>query len=118
MARRKDMDRELPPDRSGGSLKQGRATPFIGPSDSSDSGSDMMGIDGVDNTSDRHGTGERASAAEAASEVPVVDIAPDRIVDADGAGLGEGLDQAEEARLGVTDEEMEAAARADAGLDD
>jgi hypothetical protein len=31
----------------------------------------------------------------------------DRVIEADEAGLGRGLDQAEEARLGVTDEELE-----------
>jgi hypothetical protein len=30
----------------------------------------------------------------------------DRVIEADEAGLGRGLDQAEEARLGVTDEEL------------
>ena len=30
----------------------------------------------------------------------------DRVIEADEAGLGGGLDQAEEARLGVTDEEL------------
>ena len=30
----------------------------------------------------------------------------DRVIEADEAGLGDGLDQAEEARLGVTDEEL------------
>jgi hypothetical protein len=35
------------------------------------------------------------------------DIRPNRIVRAEDAGLGGGLDQAEEAQLGVTDEEIE-----------
>lgn len=39
------------------------------------------------------------------------DISPDRIVPADEAGLGGGLDQAEEAQLGITDEEIEELAR-------
>ncbi len=34
------------------------------------------------------------------------DIAPDRIVSPEEAGLGGGLDQAEEAQLGITDEEL------------
>ena len=40
----------------------------------------------------------------------------DRVVEADEAGLGGGLDQAEEARLGVTDEELAEMAR-QRGLD-
>jgi hypothetical protein len=35
------------------------------------------------------------------------DIGFDRVIGPDEAGLGGGLDQAEEARLGVTDEELE-----------
>lgn len=78
----------------------------LGPSDSSDSGSDLMGLD---STTDRYGTGERASADEPGSEPLDADILPDRVVDADHAGLGDGLDQAEEAQLGITDEELEQA---------
>ena len=39
------------------------------------------------------------------------DIGFDRVVGADEAGLGGGLDQAEEAQLGITDEELEEMAR-------
>ena len=39
------------------------------------------------------------------------DIGFDRVVGADDAGLGGGLDQAEEAQLGITDEELEKMAR-------
>jgi hypothetical protein len=39
------------------------------------------------------------------------DIGFDRVVQADEAGLGGGLDQAEEAQLGVTDEELAEMAR-------
>ena len=35
------------------------------------------------------------------------DEGADRVVEAEEAGLGGGLDQAEEARLGLTDEELE-----------
>jgi hypothetical protein len=35
------------------------------------------------------------------------DIGFDRVVGADEAGLGGGLDQAEEAQLGITDEEID-----------
>src|SRR5689334_20363866 len=41
------------------------------------------------------------------------DIAPDRIVGPQEAGLGGGLDQAEEAQLGITDEELDEIARGD-----
>ena len=61
--------------------------------------------------SDRNGTGERASVEPEADLDSEADIAADDIVDADNAGLGRGLDQAEEAQLGVTDEELERALR-------
>jgi hypothetical protein len=78
----------------------------LGPSDSSDSGSDMIGLDG-DDDSDRSGTGEDMTAAGRESDIRESgDIAPDRIVGPEEAGLGGGLDQAEEALLGVTDEEL------------
>lgn len=84
---------------------------LLGPSDSSDTGADMMGLGGDDDTSDRHGTGERASVDEDSPAKDAADISADRLVDADHAGLGDGLDQAEEAQLGITDEELEAIAR-------
>jgi hypothetical protein len=37
---------------------------------------------------------------------PNADVTPDEVVGPTGAGVGTGLDQAEEARLGVTDEEL------------
>jgi hypothetical protein len=78
----------------------------LGPSDSSDTGADMMGIGGLDSTSDRQFTGERTTVEpELIGEND--DIRPNRVVRADEAGLGDGLDQAEEAQLGVTDEEIE-----------
>jgi hypothetical protein len=78
----------------------------LGPSDSSDSGADMMGIEGLDSTSDRQGTGERASL-ERDELGEDLDLRPNRVVRAQEAGLGGGLDQAEEAQLGLTDEEIE-----------
>jgi hypothetical protein len=82
----------------------------IGPSDSSDSGSDLAGLPDDDEGSDRQGTGSRASAdLDDESELrPDADIEPDRVVGAGQAGLGGGLDQAEEAQLGITDEEIAA----------
>ncbi len=94
----------------------------LGPSDSSDSGSDMAGSDadegevidgergdsiGRDDDSDRNGTGEHLSAGREPHLRVAGDIEVDRIVDAGEAGLGGGLDQAEEARRGVTDESLE-----------
>jgi len=112
----------------------------LGPSDSSDTGSDMagpglldddlLGLDrgtnedseggianladagasigdiDMDSTSDSSGTGERMAAGKEPSVRDGGDIGFDRIVGADEAGLGGGLDQAEEANLGITDEEI------------
>src|SRR4051812_2862182 len=116
----------------------------LGPSDSSDSGSDLAGpglvddnaipldtgtntdieagsyktIDnggsvgdiGLDADSDRYGTGEHMTAGKDPNIRDSADIDSDRIVGPGEAGLGGGLDQAEEAQLGVTDEDL--------GLDD
>jgi len=86
-------------------------TRSIGPSDSSDSGSDLAGIQRTDladcdETSDGEGTGERQTVGEDAPVRIGGDIGLHRIVGADEAGLGGGLDQAEEAQLGITDEEI------------
>jgi hypothetical protein len=102
-----------------------RNAPTLGPSDSSDSGADLMGspttgeappdlptdlmnthgVPNIDATTDRSGTGERMSAGTEEVE-EAADIGFDRIVGAEEAGLGGGLDQAEEALLGITDEEL------------
>jgi hypothetical protein len=91
-------------------LPPGSDVRSIGPSDSSDSGSDVVGLGNLDSTTDRHGTGERASVEldDEAELRPDADIEPDRVVEARQAGLGGGLDQAEEAQLGITDEEIAA----------
>ncbi len=85
----------------------------LGPSDSSDSGSDLPDPDitdddlkGNDNDSDRYGTGEHSSAGKEHDLRVAGDIETDRIVGKEEAGLGGGLDEAEEAQLGVTDEEL------------
>lgn len=71
----------------------------LGPSDSSDSGSDLTDTTQGEAGGDRFGTGERASVEpEAAKENADVDA--DRVVAPEEAGLGGGLDQAEEARAG------------------
>ena len=80
--------------------RQGRAEPKIGPSDSSDTSSDRPDIS---TDSDAGGTGERKTV----ERVPNArDVKTDRVVEDKEAGLGGGLDQAEEARLGITDEEL------------
>ncbi len=90
----------------GEEILKGHDIRSLGPSDSSDTGADMVGIEGLDSTSDRQGTGERL-AVDAELPGEDSDIRPNRIVRADEAGLGGGLDQAEEAQLGITDEEIE-----------
>jgi hypothetical protein len=94
-----ETDAKMPP---------GHAARSIGRSDSSDSGSDLIG-DGNpdDDTSDRSGTGERLGADPPGLERADADVGFDRIVSEVEAGLGGGLDQAEEAQLGITDEELE-----------
>jgi hypothetical protein len=102
-----DIDSLL--DESGNAYPKGHDIRSIGPSDSSDTGADMVGIAGLDSTTDRNGTGERASVENDADLDAEADISADDIVDAGEAGLGGGLDQAEEAQLGITDEEIAAA---------
>lgn len=137
------LDPDNLPLRPGRKTLPGHDVRALGPSDSSDSGSDMagpglidddvLGLDrgtnedsegghlneladagasigdlGLDDTSDREGTGERMMAGKEQTVLPGADIGFDRIVGAEEAGLGGGLDQAEEAQLGITDEELEA----------
>lgn len=90
----------------GNEMLKGHGVRSLGPSDSSDTGADMMGLGRGDDTSDRWGTGERASVDDDPAELHAADIATDRVVEAQVAGLGGGLDQAEEAQLGITDEEL------------
>ena len=110
-----DLDSLL--DESGNEFPKGHDIRSVGPSDSSDSGADMVGVGGLDSTTDRNGTGERASLENDADADSEADIAADNIVEAEDAGLGGGLDQAEEAQLGITDEEIDAAVRESLGLD-
>jgi len=109
MPKPKSVDIDALLDESGNELPKGHDIHSVGPSDSSDTGADMMGIGGLDSTTDRNGTGERASVENEPGLDTDVDISPDAIVRAERAGLGGGLDQAEEAQLGITDEELEAA---------
>ena len=82
--------------------RRGDDTGSLGPSDSSDTGSDVAGSrrrvapEELASDTDAEGTGERAGVGvnEAAGE----DIGFDRAVGGDDAGLGTGLDEAELAR--------------------
>jgi len=94
-------------DDEGHEILKGRDVRSTGPSDSSDTGADTVGLGRGDDTSDRNGTGERMSADNDDELFDAADISADRIVEARQAGLGSGLDQAEEAQLGITDEEIE-----------
>jgi hypothetical protein len=78
-----------------------RKDPKIGPSDSSDTYSDRPDRPATD--SDDGGTGERVTVGKIPDST---EIGTDRVVPDTEAGLGGGLDQAEEARLGTTDEEI------------
>ena len=68
-------------------LRRGHGTEALGPSDSSDSGSDVrgggaersLGDAGLDSDSDRFGTGERLGATPDIEIEEGSDIAPDRI---------------------------------------
>ncbi|WP_233214113.1 MatE family transporter [Pollutimonas nitritireducens] len=64
----------------------GRSEPAFGPSDSSDSGSDIA-PNMPDTDSDRENTGERPQAENTGEEPLDDDIEPDRIVQEDDAGL-------------------------------
>jgi hypothetical protein len=73
----------------------GRGADLLGPSDSSDSGSDAMGElgpDQMDSDTDRSGTGERASA-DLRDSGSGLDILPDHVDRASrGGDVGAGLD--------------------------
>ena len=81
--------------------------PLVGPSDSSDTPSDLPD---TSSDSDRQGTGERIGAGPRPTGGEHDEQGIDRIVDAEEAGLGGGLDQAEEAQLGITNDELQEAA--------
>ena len=99
----------FPPQGKPGTLK-GHDTAALGPSDSSDSGSDLaapgtdalIGDLGMDAATDRFGTGEHLTAGKEPDVRVNGDRGVDRIVGEEEAGLGDGLDQAEEAATGQT----------------
>lgn len=86
---------------SGSSALSGHTTGTLGPSDTTDSGSDVASgavasPEELISDSDAAGTGDRAGPGmpDGTGE----DIGFDQVVDADDAGLGTGLDEAELAR--------------------
>ena len=60
-------------------VTRGHGTRALGPSDSSDNGSDLVGAPDVDNDTDRSGTGERSSAAGDIADAEGADIDTDHI---------------------------------------
>lgn len=119
---RSTLDPDNFPARRNPQRLKGHDTKSLGPSDSSDSGSDIVnagrsvGDPEMDDNSDRYGTGERMAAGKEPRVRENADRDTDRVVGADEAGLGAGLDQAEEGRLGTTDEEIENETRNQADL--
>ena len=67
------------------SQPSGRSSDLLGPSDSSDTGSDALGTHEIHGDSDAAGTGERGAVFGADAEIGA-DIAPDRIVRLDAGG--------------------------------
>ena len=134
------LDPDNVPARPGRKVPKGHDVKSLGPSDTSDSGSDMAGpgvVDAdqlhldrgtnddmesgtvgkieagasvgdneMDDTSDSAGTGEHLTVGREPRIRANQDRDVDRIVPPEEAGLGGGLDQAEEARLGKTDEDL------------
>ena len=91
------LDRGTNDDLEGGTMKRIEAGADVGDNE-------------MDENSDASGTGEHLTAGREPRVRPNSDRGFDRVVGADEAGLGAGLDQAEEGRLGVTDEELQKAA--------
>ena len=92
------LDPDNVPEGAGQAVRKGTDTGSLGPSDSTDSGSDVAvgkatPEEELISDSDRAGTGDRAGVGrnEGAGE----DVGVDREVDARDAGLGTGLDEAE-----------------------
>jgi hypothetical protein len=140
MAGKSTLDPENFPAGRSRRTPKGHDTASLGPSDTSDSGSDMagpglldedqLGLDrgtnedseagrrnvadagasvgdlDMNDNSDCVGTGEHLTAGKDPDIRVNADRDADRVVGAEEAGLGGGLDQAEEAQLGITDEEI------------
>jgi hypothetical protein len=76
--------------------RQGREEPKIGPSDSSDDYADRPNEPDTD--TDSAGTGESITTGKDPHSELHDETGPDRVVGENEAGLGHGLDEAEEAR--------------------
>jgi hypothetical protein len=101
MAGGSTLDPDNLPDTSAGAGRKGTDTGSLGPSDTTDSGSDVasgpvLPDDELGSDTDASGTGDRAGVA--GEEDVGSDIGFDQVVSADDAGLGTGLDEAELAR--------------------
>jgi hypothetical protein len=109
MANRSTLD----PDNAGRKAFKSHTSRSLDPSDSSDLAGQSPTDDdtGLDDTTDAQDTGDSLIAGDEADVRIGSDIGLDRIVGPEEAGLGGGLDQAEEAQLGVTDEELAELAR-------
>lgn len=70
-----DLDKDLLADREVG---LGHGTAALGPSDGSDSGSDMVGVNDFDSDTDSAGTGERGSV-DMDMDISGEDIDTDRV---------------------------------------
>jgi hypothetical protein len=82
---------------------QGRAQPKIMGSDTSDTISDRPNEPTTDSDAER--TGERPTVGM--DRPPKPETGADRVARDEDVGLGGGLDQAEEAQLGITDEALD-----------
>ncbi|UUX96208.1 hypothetical protein [Aquabacterium sp. J223] len=126
--------------------REGTGVDRLGPSDLSDSGSDLMGADGavdtdgigldgedirrergagadigdanLDSDSDMGGTGERAEAGRDTVHDDAPDISPDRIVGGDPAEDEEGLDDLDAVAAMADDEDPAAVEREAEGAAD
>lgn len=83
----------------------------------SDTAGASLGDADIDADSDSGGTGENVAAGRDPAYGGGQDIGFDRVIDASEAGLGGGLDQAEEALASMSEDERRAIA-ADTGADD
>ncbi len=91
-------------------VPSGRDADLLGPSDSSDSGSDAMGTEESHGDSDAGGTGERGGVAGGDAREGA-DILPDRVINLrDG---GEVYPERESDALGMTDLDEDESARED-----
>lgn len=101
MAGGSTLDPDNVPDTGSNVTRKGNDTGSLGPSDSTDSGSDfssgsIASPEEMASDSDAAGTGDRAGVGR--NEQAGADIDADRTVDAADAGLGTGLDEAQRAR--------------------